>query len=749
MGPASTFQPSALADAPEPTPRDDGAIEDPERTLQETLVLAHPLILQPAHGASYDAPDLPPLAGYDAPSQALHALADRYDADLHEEQRDKIRQLDRLPDETAQALATLVDAFLVLDTASKELVDAIEHSPDDPSPDARSLDLSATRAAQGEVLEAIQALEAARELGGHDACSVIWVPPAFSIDLADCDNTYTYDFALQIDAGGNDTYLNNAGGGQGQAATLIDLGPGDDQVGDPWRPRGEGANGGGMMGSGLLVNEQGNTSYHGGSDGVNGGGYLGAGILVDVAGDDSYHGDRRGINGGGHTSGHGVLVDASGDDAYVASEGAVNGGGDLGVGMLVDLQGEDTYHDQGTACTDCTQVPKDRTGARFDASDADAGMAEEVLETGQELLDQSGRYREDVEAVFGAAVNTLYALGFCIPHPPIQIQSDQGFRLPGSGVTNPYASGSAEDPYVIQGWCLQRLLLQGTSAHVLIRSNELSTGPGIELVQASNVNVQDNRILDGILLKRSPSGDPNVVVRENEIRAGSAWGVRVLGDGYEIARNNIHGNSAGGLHLAGEDNLAWGNEIHDNGGPGVLLKGTGNTLLSNFITDEEPGVRVESTGEIIRSNTFDDNEVGLYADEGGSLIEANSITSNRYGIELQTGGYELTRNTFSGNTWGLTLRGDGWDNVIRSNSFIGNHGSALQMDDLEDAVDVRHNWWNHATGPYSLSVEGEPFEDACTGELADGHGDEIDRTSFIGDPDTSQVCFDPWLTASP
>lgn len=47
-----------------------------------------------------------------------------------------------------------------------------------------------------------------------------------------------------------------------------------------------------------------------------------------------------------------------------------------------------------------------------------------------------------------------------LPHPPIAIRGDDAFSDPLSGVVNPHAAGTAEDPYVIEGWDLTPLRVQ-------------------------------------------------------------------------------------------------------------------------------------------------------------------------------------------------------------------------------------------------------------------------------------------------
>ena len=147
-----------------------------------------------------------------------------------------------------------------------------------PSATEASVDLGTVLPARVALLDAGLALGNALgtlEANEADAVSTIRAPPALAIDLdAQNDTTYEEDYALLVDAGGDNRYANNAGGSnvlgvhQGDckafttttsAAALFDFGNGDSDY----------------------------TSL-GRSCGVRGGGYGGAGLLVDAGGQDIF-----------------------------------------------------------------------------------------------------------------------------------------------------------------------------------------------------------------------------------------------------------------------------------------------------------------------------------------------------------------------------------------------------------------------------------------------------------------------------
>src|SRR5581483_9588090 len=262
-----------------------------------------------------EAAPAPVLAGHLRPSEAAFAYLATHEAKLTPDQTKSIQALDALPAAQAGALARVVDAFA-----------AFEQAP--------SQGLPAMLAARGALLDATVALAAAtphERLALPPPSTWVYVPPFIAIDPVGTSNTYSDDFALVVDVGGDDTYLANNGGNgflcQGQlgpsvcpSAALIDLG-GNDQYGDPNAPRSHGVNGGAEHGAGFLVDAQGNDRYYALSYGVNGGASDGVntpsvGFLLDAGGDDAYNAWDYGANGGGFSPldvpAEGALIDVLG-----------------------------------------------------------------------------------------------------------------------------------------------------------------------------------------------------------------------------------------------------------------------------------------------------------------------------------------------------------------------------------------------------------------------------------------------------
>ena len=178
------------------------------------------------------------------------------------------------------------------------------------------------------------------------------------------DDTYTWSTLHTgnqaiIDLTGNDQY--KGGDQQGPAGailglSLIDDAAGDDQYSGPLLSCGAG-----MFGVGILIDRSGNDRYHTGAWSM-GAGILGAGFLFDQSGGDEYQSsvNSQGIGG---PLGIGALVDMQGNDLYrvdgispsvdgvptvsfAMSQGIGFGARRLiagGVGILADFGGDDRY----------------------------------------------------------------------------------------------------------------------------------------------------------------------------------------------------------------------------------------------------------------------------------------------------------------------------------------------------------------------------------------------------------------------
>jgi hypothetical protein len=291
------------------------------------------------------------------PSEAARQLLERFNVSRSAH---VLRALDRLSRGKRSALSRVLAAFVGFDAATRR---AYPESPSARLP--RGARAAALLGARTELLRTALDLD---RMYSSDAARqrsepAVQIPPVLAIDPYGTDTTYKLDFALVIDVGGNDTYMNNAGGNGvdtslrwscslpplGPAGALIDLEGDDRYIGNDWAIDGHdcGVNGGGYAGAGFLFDAGGNDRYEAEHAGTNGGGSTGGiGFLLDAAGNDVYKSAGFGGNGGGGgglAGGVGCLIDRSGDDVYISGSQGANGGGWFGSGFLFDSSGRDRY----------------------------------------------------------------------------------------------------------------------------------------------------------------------------------------------------------------------------------------------------------------------------------------------------------------------------------------------------------------------------------------------------------------------
>jgi len=351
---------------------------------------------------------------------------------------------------------------------------------------------------------------------------------------------------------------------------------------------------------------------------------------------------------------------------------------------------------------------------------------------------------QDAEPSTGETVQTVEEEEACVPHPPIRITENQGpngFILghepatgepiyrPGSGVTA--GEGTEEDPYVIEGWCIEdspisdvtnRLLgidIGGTSAHVVIQDNVIKGHDrgGVKLDGAETVTIHNNTITDndrgGLIL----SGSSPYVVQDNTLTDNDRYGVVLYGTSDSVVQDNT---------------------LTDNDDAVVLFRSSDSVVQGNTLTENADGVVLSgSSDNVVQDNTLTENDVGVVLSRASNnAVRDNAITDNADGVELFRSGDNAVRdNTITDNgDDGVVLFKSSDNNVVENNNIHDNTGAGLHAEDLDEPVDATDNWWGHETGPSSGTT------DACTDETADGQGDAITTSN-------AEVCFAPWRTS--
>ncbi|MGA2221414.1 MAG: hypothetical protein ABSH21_06495 [Verrucomicrobiia bacterium] len=153
-------------------------------------------------------------------------------------------------------------------------------------------------------------------------------------------NVYTNEAFLIIDTGGDDIYLNSAGGANGLVgrpiSIVIDLG-GDDQ----FISRKSFSQGAGVFGIGILAALGSNSTFIA-KHMSQGAGFFGCGLLMTGQGKQTFEADT--FCQGAGMFGTGILWQRGGDTIYRACQMAQGFGGTSGFGLLLDESGNDLYY---------------------------------------------------------------------------------------------------------------------------------------------------------------------------------------------------------------------------------------------------------------------------------------------------------------------------------------------------------------------------------------------------------------------
>lgn len=150
-------------------------------------------------------------------------------------------------------------------------------------------------------------------------------------------NVYREDAALILDLGGNDLYLNNAGGTRAGMPVAVVV---DWEGNDRYLSKENFSQGAGLLGGGFLIDLSG-TDMFDALDGGQGAGFFGAGILFHGSGPGTYRG-RKFCQGIGQM-GIGLLWNSSGDNVYSCAGQGQALGFFKGAGILIDESGNDNY----------------------------------------------------------------------------------------------------------------------------------------------------------------------------------------------------------------------------------------------------------------------------------------------------------------------------------------------------------------------------------------------------------------------
>lgn len=267
-------------------------------------------------------------------------------------------------------------------------------------------------------------------------------------------------------------------------------------------------------------------------------------------------------------------------------------------------------------------------------------------------------------------------------HAPITILSDADFLKPVeiSGVIG--GRGTADDPYIIQGWKVDAfqaqpvivgprlistagILIAHTTAHFVIRQVWVRDGGvekgGIGLFQVTVGAILNSRVTNssvGIAIASSPPTFDTPLGKGMEVRsnllARNFYGVRFT-------------SSSGGVV---EDNTLR----HNNVGISFGLGANQITIAGNFVVDTpsvlEGAISGRTVGSIIQNNTILGGENGIVFDHDsvGNRISKNRIMVSSFGIRLfESHRNSVTENVILGANVGIFLVTISHGNLVSRN----------------------------------------------------------------------------------
>jgi parallel beta-helix repeat protein len=210
-------------------------------------------------------------------------------------------------------------------------------------------------------------------------------------------------------------------------------------------------------------------------------------------------------------------------------------------------------------------------------------------------------------------------------HAPIRIERDSAFTS-ANGVVG--GTGSAADPYVVEGWEVNASETEGisiinTTAFVIIRNVYVHSGwnhsysgdfpnlayhSGIYLWNAHNVRIENVKLYDngnGVFLR-----DPiHVAVMDSELAFNSAFGIYGFATDLTILGNAFHDQSIG-FRGGGSNGLLAANNFYRNEPGGILIDQAQNLTIrdNNFADSYYHGIDlyIAYDSAVYHNNVLDD-----------------------------------------------------------------------------------------------------------------------------------------------
>ncbi len=244
-----------------------------------------------------------------------------------------------------------------------------------------------------------------------------------------------------------------------------------------------------------------------------------------------------------------------------------------------------------------------------------------------------------------------------IPHDPIEIHSDLEFTSE-NGVVG--GSGTASDPYIIEGWDISApltpgILVENVGSSFVIRDvhvhSDSGENEGVLLLACSGMAVVEDSMIEGFRSGIVAGYCFDLLIRDNIIAENSRYGIflELCFGQVEIVSNTIYWNGECGVYNNDSmDAFIFQNGIYNNTcGVTVTYLSENVTVLENEIMGNEVGIRILQFDGMqyiwVVSNNLD-NEVqvttntpaGVVSWDGGYATGGN-FWADYSGVDIYSG----------------------------------------------------------------------------------------------------------------
>ncbi len=297
-------------------------------------------------------------------------------------------------------------------------------------------------------------------------------------------------------------------------------------------------------------------------------------------------------------------------------------------------------------------------------------------------------------------------------------------------------SGTAEDPYVIEGYSIittnsRGIRITGTTKYFTVRNC---------YVDAKDYGIYIENVADG-----------TVTVINNSCWGNNNWGIAIHYSSNFTVANNTCNNNYGGIGFYETSSVTVINNTCNNNEYGFnIYESSSTTVINNTCNNNGESIVIDSSGSLtVANNTCSNSNFGIKISFSVIATVANNTCYNNYdyGIWLwDSDSCNITYNLLQENVeHGVYLDSDSDNNLIHHNIFVDNNlgGTSQAFDDCTnnywyDTTTLEGNYWYDTTtleGNYwydTTTLEGNYWSDwSGTGSYSiDGHAGAFDLYPF-------------------